>query len=806
MRLSKRLALLALSISALPMTAQASPWIYGVADREDAAVDENNPWVGDYGDEVTSLTPRRPRAPRPRPTPAPAPTPTPTPTPAPTPAPAPGNQTGAGILVAIVDTGIDLDHPEFAGRIAAGGMCFGGSSACPGTAALGDDNNGHGTHVAGIVAAAANGVGNTGVAPGASLLPVKVLDAGGSGSYSAVGSGISHAASKGARVINLSLGGPSASSTLLTPLQQAAATSVIVAAAGNSGNSLAPGYPAAYATQAGIVGSMIIVGSVNSQNQISSFSQTPGTGGCVTSGARTTCYRDVFLVARGEGIYSTYVGGGYAGMSGTSMATPYVAGVAARVLAASPYLTPQQVVSIMLQSATDLGAAGTDAVYGRGLVNLQAALAPVGGTSVATSGGSTSNYTGTGFIGGSSLSGVLATGLRQSTAAKDLVYFDAFGRDYRTNLAASATNASASLLGVMEQSLLTGKGVAVAAPGYSVAGFVTEEAPGLVASAGFAAQTTHELSEVVIRASLSESAHMVVGHNASPVGQVNALDLAASEAYDGLFLSASAMNSPFLALTPQASFLGGGVRLDDGVTIAFAHAAFEETADEMLADERLTVDEQYAYLNQDLLHQRSARNTMAAVNWQFAPWGVAGVNVALTEEENSLLGTQEQGALALTSDAVTASIGFGARFDLGDDWSMTATWSRGETEATPLAGGLFQNLSSIESQAYGVAIAKTGVIGKSDTIGFAISRPLHITTGSAVFTASTGVTEEREILYTTEVLNLASSTPETDYEIGYTAKLDDDLTLQASAMYQQDVGGEAGADAVAAFVTLKGTW
>jgi thermitase len=94
---------------------------------------------------------------------------------------------------------------------------------------------------------------------------VKVLDASGSGTYTAVGQGISYAASQNAKIISMSLGGSSPSSTLISPLQQAAVSSVIEAAAGNSGNALAPGWPAAYATQAGIVGSMLIVGSVNSQ-------------------------------------------------------------------------------------------------------------------------------------------------------------------------------------------------------------------------------------------------------------------------------------------------------------------------------------------------------------------------------------------------------------------------------------------------------------------------------------------------------------------------------------------------------------
>lgn len=807
MTMLRRIALLSLGVSALPFVVSAddagTPWVYGVAERQAAEADEGNVWYSGEADEFAlspMRTPRQPAKPK-KPAPAPAPAPPPPPPPSP-----PTNTTGAGIKVAIVDTGIDLGHPEFAGRIATGGACFGTTAACSGLSAQGDDNHGHGTHVAGIVGSAANGVGNTGVAPGATLLAVKVLDVNGSGSYAAVASGISYAASQGARVINMSLGGSSASSTLIAPLQQAAATSVIVAAAGNSGNAYAPGYPAAYATQAGVVGSMIIVGSVGPTNTISSFSQTPGNGGCVASGGKTTCFKDVFLVAPGQSIYSTYKGGGYATMSGTSMATPYVSGVAARVLGAAPYLTSKQVVSILFESATDLGAKGTDPVYGRGLVNLTKALQPLGATSVATSGTTTTNYQGTRNVRKAGVSGVLAAGLRGSQVAKDLVFFDSYGRDYRTDLSQAASSGAMSIAGFVTPTSGYWRSVEVAGDGFSVAGFVSEETPNAALAAGFAEQTQTMLSDVVVRAKLSDDVSAVVGYNASPAGALNQLDLAASDAYDGLFISASAMNSPYLALTSNAQFVGAGLALGDGVTVSFAHAASEETGLDAYDDGMLSVEETLAQLTQDPSHMRSAENTVASMSWRFAPWGVAGVNLAHTNEENSLLGSEEQGALALTADAATTSVGFGARMNLGDDWVASVSWTRGQTAASPVAGGLVQSYSALESEAYGFAVSKLGVFGKSDSIGFAVSRPLHITHGSAVMTASTGVTEEREILYSTETIDLASATPETDYEIGYTAQLDDNLMLQANAMYQQDVGGEAGRDAVAAFVTLKGTW
>jgi hypothetical protein len=542
---------------------------------------------------------------------------------------------------------------------------------------------------------------------------------------------------------------------------------------------------------------MLIVGSVNARNQISTFSQTPGTGGCVLSGTATTCFKDVFLVAPGENIFSTYKGGQYAYMSGTSMATPYVSGVAARVLAASPFLTPQQVVSILLQSATDLGAPGVDAVFGHGLVNLTAALAPLGTQSIATAGATTASFTGTGNVGSAGVSGVLGAGLRNSSLAKDVLFFDSFGRDYRTDLTAAVAPAAQSIESFLTQDRLF-RSVSFAGAGYSITGFVSDDA-------GLGDKRYVELNDVIVTARLSEDASVTLGRNASLGGRVNTLDLAASEAYDGLFMSASAMNSPYLALTENATFVAGRVDLGGGVALTAGRA---QTAanDRILADEALSIEEMPAYLSQDVTHVRSAENTMAAASWRFASWGTAGFNVAYTHEANSLLGTMERGALALTSNASTMSLGIGGRANLGDDWVVSASWSRGETEATPMADGLIRGLSTLQSEAYGLALSKRGVFGESDMAGFAVSRPLHITSGQAVVTASTGVTEAREILYSTETLDLASVHPETDYELGYTAKLGERTSIQASAMYQQDAGDQTGTDAIAAFATLKTNW
>lgn len=716
------------------------------------------------------------------------------------------NSTGAGVMVGVVDTGIQLSHPEFAGRIATGSKCFGTTTACSGLSAKGNDNNGHGTHVAGIIGAANNGVGTTGVAPGATLLAVKVLDASGSGTTASVGQGIGYAAQQGAKVINLSLGGGSPSSLLLTPLQAAARTAVIVAAAGNGGNRLAPSYPAAYATQSGVAGTMLIVGSVNGARQISKFSQTPGTGGCATVSGVTRCFRDVFVVAPGEAILSTYPTSRYATMSGTSMATPYVSGVAARVIAAAPYLTNRQVVDIILRSAIDLGARGTDAVYGRGLVSLTGALAPVGAQTIATSGATTGEIGGTGEVSGSALSGPLSGVLRGSSIIRGATFFDEFGRDYTTDLTHAFAPATVSLVDMISRPNWSQQFISHTGQGYSVAGFVADGTENAVASLGFQPTEGPEITDMVVVAQLSDSTRISFGHDASLQGRVSRLDLAADDRHDGLFMSASALNSPFLALADGGDFGTAAVRLAEGVSVAFgyAHEAPDETAATytgLIADDRILEQ-----LTKTVEHQHAATSTLAVVTWEPAPWASVGVSVGMTDETNGLLGSNESGALAMTADASTTFFGSAFRFNLGARWALTGSWSFGRTQATPEAGGLVTTYSELESQAYGLALARRDLLVDGDSFGIAISRPLHVTSGTAMLRASTGVTEGRDILYTEELLALASGTPETDYEIGYTRMLSLDTAVQANFIYQQNAGGQAGVDGIAGLVTLRTRW
>ena len=277
--------------------------------------------------------------------------------------------TGAGAVVAVIDSGADLDHPDLGGRLLVGRDLVDGDGTP-------QDGNGHGTHVAGIVAANdGNGVGVSSVAPGARVLPVRVLDADGGGTGEDVAAGIDWAAANGAHVINLSLGEEvplvGGSPEFATALARALDRGIVVVAA--SGND---GLPAC--EQPDTRGRLLCVGAVDRRGQRSLFSSFGKGLSLVAPGGSG-------MPVAGEDILSTWNGGGYQGQAGTSQAAPHVAGVAA--LLVSRGLRGQATVNRILATASDAGVPGADPEYGAGIVNARAAVAGLTGAPPAGGGG-----------------------------------------------------------------------------------------------------------------------------------------------------------------------------------------------------------------------------------------------------------------------------------------------------------------------------------------------------------------------------------------------------------------------------------
>jgi type VII secretion-associated serine protease mycosin len=258
--------------------------------------------------------------------------------------------TGQGVIVAVVDSGSG-PHPDLAENLLPGRSIIGTVESQDGRDI---DASGHGTHVAGIIAAVANnGIGGSGVAPNAKILPIQVLDQAGQGDARDVAAGVRLAADNGARVINLSLGGATESLSLTQAITYANDKGVlVVAAAGNGGAADKPKWPAS-------LDLTLAVTAVDQANNATSFDQRGD-------------YID--LSAPGANIVST-AKGDYVTLSGTSMAAGFVAGAAALLFAAEPRVTNAQVRDILLRTASDIGEPGRDVTFGAGLINMVAALA-----------------------------------------------------------------------------------------------------------------------------------------------------------------------------------------------------------------------------------------------------------------------------------------------------------------------------------------------------------------------------------------------------------------------------------------------
>ena len=267
------------------------------------------------------------------------------------------------VTIAIVDSGIDLDHPDLQGRlwlnpgeIAGNGLDddnngyiddLNGWDFLYASSSL-QDENGHGTEVAGVAAATgANGQGISGVCWGCRIMPVKVMQPTGIVNYSDLARGIAYAAAKGAHVINLSLGGYANSRTLHTVIQSAAQSAVIVAGAGNDGTTT-PFYPAAYPE-------VLAVAAIDAGGQRATFSN----------------HGDwVDVVAPGVDVLTTFDSGTWGAASGTSLAAPVVSGVAGLVKTQHPDWTPAQVAAQVRQTASPVLEPG----LGAGLVDATRAV------------------------------------------------------------------------------------------------------------------------------------------------------------------------------------------------------------------------------------------------------------------------------------------------------------------------------------------------------------------------------------------------------------------------------------------------
>ncbi|WP_372662956.1 S8 family peptidase [Cohnella sp.] len=257
----------------------------------------------------------------------------------------------ADVVVAVLDTGVQSDHPDLKGRLVEGINIVDPSSAP-------EDDVGHGTHVAGIIAAEVNNnEGVAGMTWFTKIMPVKVLDSTGAGSTYSVAEGIIWATDHGANIINMSLGNYAEAEFLHDALKYAYERGVVLVAASGNDNTDRPGFPAAYPE-------VLAVSATDADESRADYSN----------------YGDyIDVAAPGTSIPSTYPGSRYAALSGTSMASPHVAALASLVRAANPGLGNEEIMELLRTTSKDLGASGKDYEYGYGQIDVRSALQSASG-------------------------------------------------------------------------------------------------------------------------------------------------------------------------------------------------------------------------------------------------------------------------------------------------------------------------------------------------------------------------------------------------------------------------------------------
>jgi hypothetical protein len=637
---------------------------------------------------------------------------------------------GTGVLVAVLDTGVLQTHPEFAGRLRLGKSFTG-----VGDPNVADDANGHGTHVAGIIAAARNytSSGMVGMAYGATILPVKVLKKDGSGTTAMIDAGLRFATSKAAPIVNMSLG-TSAAFTDTAFREAVTAGQLIVAAAGNSGLAN-PGWPARFAKESWANGQIIAVGAVDANNVIASFSNRAGD---------TAAF---YVVAPGVAIPSTYLNNGYTKLSGTSMAAPVVTGAAAQIKGRWSHLSAAQIAELLFTTATDLGAPGTDAVYGRGLINVSAAMDPVGGLTTTAADGSSVDVLATDAEITPALAGLYGLG---ETGELQVVAFDAYRRDYAVDLGAVLKRKRISLaasLALADRRLRLTE--TVLADGTRLA-FALDR-PVQVGSGHGAGDPMRgdKLVGFSVARTGADGQQRFAGFGLAD----QAFGLQGSEPGRAL-AGVPGVADPYLALVPQAAYAGWGWPLAGGQL----RAGLLGTA------LRASVLDQYGAASVDA---RDAKAATLEFQRPLAAGAVATLGWHRLQESGAMLGSHGQGALALGEAADTSSASAGLAWSPAAGWALGARLSWGRTGAQAQPSQLITGLSAQHTRGWGLAAVAGDRWHAGDRLSISLEQPLRTERGSLTFDAVQSLAEDGTPQRMQRTFSLVPTGQERRLELGY---------------------------------------
>ena len=621
---------------------------------------------------------------------------------------------GSGFGIAIFDSEVDTGHIDLSGKT---------RSFYPYSGSYGDPDF-HGTHVSGIAGAAANGLGIAGVAPGASLFSYALFDDYDWVAYDGGRAALSHLRlmnALGANIIAINMSyGPKREGDLFMPkevyfLDNYTDEAVIVRAAGNDGVRLKRESYRESAPEN--LGHILIVGSVDANNQISSFSNQAGNA-CF--GRTNNCdfeskIRNFFIVAPGDEILSDYPDQRLAWASGTSMAAPHVAGavalIAQNALEKHTPLTPTQLASLIKESATDLGAPGADTVYGWGLLNVPAALGPVGGTVLLTSETITAKTGRRPETRDAVFSswGYSTTSVSSRSLLTGLVVFDAYGRPFEVNADAFVNDAEPSL----------------SERGLEALGLVSQQKTVDIDNGDTAMLAWNATG---IDGETSSALRMVTGGTELSIG-IGAPELFLSDVPSANRAAAPQRFSQimFSSLGEAGDLFGRSVSMGLGTKLTDRLSGNIFAITESALDTRT-----HGLAITDPLAENDVEADFAAVGLSYRVaegWSV-GSSYAVLRERGSVAGMVSEGALSLGEEALTKFQGVNITGDIDETWSLAAFYTRATIDSSGTAGSLFDPADGWNGDHYGVMFDAKNLVRDNSLLRFSLVKPLQITSGT----------------------------------------------------------------------------
>lgn len=672
-----------------------------------------------------------------------------------------GSGNGAGVVVGVVDSGVQIDHPELKNQIVARYNAFNGGTDVT-------DQMGHGTHVSGIIAGTlANGALLEGVAPGAKIAMAKVFQ-NGSSTTDVIGRGIDWVVNtQKAPIVSLSLG--SSSVSLQSNIQNAVAkNTLVVAALGNDGNNNGASWPAEFAKASWAKNQIIAVGALDANNKRASFSNVD------PSLANWTVYAPGVNVA--SSYSDTYNKNAYVYMSGTSMATPIVSGQAALLKSNWNFLTASDLSGIIFQSATRICSDGAsaatcaarttaDKVYGWGAVNVARSLQPLGNLNVGTSTGTAVNYSGTNLA--TAKSG-LATGL----SGVNTIAVDKFKRGFVVNLSSTALKTATASTPTSGTSSTT------------------------VGSAKFTAEYSNQATE--------QSAQGLVGADSGNVTLGKLSYAYRNAAGSTLGFGLGGTESQFLGLdttghTPQ-SLSGEGSRFASpyfAVADNATHAGYSLQWNASTVLRLASISQAPAYtgaLPSTALGQGDKSITVAEVQ---KAWGdtTTVFTVGHLQETDTMLGSYGSGALALGKNTGTDFLTLAFTQPMTKQTYFSAMASVGQTAGSgAVANSLIDGISASRSMAWSLGLSSTDVWRKGDKLGVSVAMPLRTMSGEMNLTTAVSQSQaDGSLQYAQQGVALSPSGSERDIELAYTRTLKGGASFSAMAQVKLQPGHVADA-------------